>query len=108
MSGRTTKRAKDRMIADIEEMDRTIGQFLDFARTESEEPREPTDFAALAREVVEHQRRLGHAVQANIEPVPEQALRRTSIKRLIANLVENALAYGGDEVCVNARIEVGN
>ena len=98
---------KEGMIADIAEMDSIIGQFLDFARAESEEPREPTDFAALAREVVEHQRRLGHAVQANIESVPEQALRRMSIKRLISNLVDNALAYGGDEVCVNARSEGG-
>jgi len=98
---------KQGMIADIAEMDAIIGQFLDFARTQSEEPTEPTDLAALAREAVEQQLRLGHALQAHIEPVPEQALRRMGMKRLIANLVDNALAYGEKDVCVATRSEGG-
>jgi len=95
------------MIDDIAEMDSIIGQFLDFARTQSEEPLTPTDVAALAREAVEQQLRKGHAVQTDIEPVPELALRRMGIKRLIANLLDNALAYGGTEVCVATRIQDG-
>ena len=95
------------MIADIAEMDSIIGQFLDFARTQSEEPLVPTDLAALAREAVEQQLRLGHAVQANIAAVPELGLRRMGIKRLISNLLDNALAYGGNEVCVATRSEGG-
>jgi two-component system osmolarity sensor histidine kinase EnvZ len=98
---------KQGMIADIGEMDAIIGQFLDFARTQSEEPVTPTDVAALAREVVEHQLRLGHALRADIEPVPVQALRRMGIKRLISNLVDNALAYGEKDVCVATRGEGG-
>jgi len=98
---------KQGMIADIGEMDSIIGQFLDFARTQSEEALAPTDVAALAHEVVDHQQRLGRAVQANIETVPTQALRRMGIKRLIANLVDNALAYGEKEVCVATRSEAG-
>lgn len=98
---------KAEMIADIAEMDSIIGQFLDFARSESEEAPVPTDLAALAREVVEHQQRLGHALQARLEPVPEQALRRLGIKRLIANLVNNALAYGEKEVCLATRCDGG-
>lgn len=98
---------KQGMIADIGEMDSIIDQFLDFARTQSEEARVPTDLAALAREVVELQLRLGHAVQAHIEPVPLLALRRTGIRRLIANLLDNALAYGGTDVCVAIRSEGG-
>jgi two-component system osmolarity sensor histidine kinase EnvZ len=106
MSG-SDEALKQGMIADIADMDSIIGQFLDFARTQSEEPLEPTDLAALAREVVQHQLRLGHAVQADIEPVPIQALRRMGIKRLISNLVDNALAYGEKEVCVATRGEGG-
>ena len=98
---------KQGMIADIAEMDAIIGQFLDFARTESEEPPAPTDLAALAREAVEHQLRLGQTVKADIEPVPEQPLRRLGMKRLISNLLENALAHGGKEVCVATRSEGG-
>ena len=95
------------MIADIAQMDSIIGQFLDFARTQSEEPLVPTDLSGLARETVERELRLGHEVKANIEPVPEQPLRRMGIKRLIANLLDNALAYGGNDVCVATRCEGG-
>ncbi|MBI5908673.1 MAG: HAMP domain-containing protein, partial [Betaproteobacteria bacterium] len=82
---------KQGMIADIGDMDSIIGQFLDFARTQSEEPLTSTDITELVREVVD-QLRLGHAVQTRIEPVPAQALRCMGIKRLISNLVDNALA----------------
>jgi two-component system osmolarity sensor histidine kinase EnvZ len=105
--GESDEMLKQGMIADIGEMDSIIGQFLDFARTQSEEPLEPTDVAALAREVVEHQSRLGHTVQSNIEAVPVRSLRRMGIKRLIANLVDNALAYGEKDVCVATRSEGG-
>lgn len=98
---------KQGMIADIAEMDSIIGQFLDFARTQSEEPLAPTDLAALAREAVEQQLRLGHALQTDIQPVPEQPLRTMGIKRLISNLVDNALAYGRNEVCVATRSDCG-
>jgi two-component system osmolarity sensor histidine kinase EnvZ len=94
---------KPEMIADIAEMDAIIGQFLDFARTQSEEPLAPTDIAGLAREAVEHELRLGHEINANIELVPEQPLRRLGIKRLISNLLDNALAYGGKEVSIATR-----
>jgi two-component system osmolarity sensor histidine kinase EnvZ len=106
MSG-SDEALKQGMIADIADMDSIIGQFLDFARTQSEELAEPTDLAALAREVVEHQLHLGDAVQANIEPVPVCALRRMGIKRLISNLLDNALAYGEKDVCVATRCEGG-
>jgi two-component system, OmpR family, osmolarity sensor histidine kinase EnvZ len=105
--GASDETLKQGMIADIAEMDSIIGQFLDFARTQSEEPLEPIDIAALAREAVEHQLRLGHSIKTNIAPVPVQQLHRMGIKRLISNLVDNALAYGGEEVCVNARSEGG-
>ncbi len=96
---------KQGMIADIGEMDSIIGQFLDFARTQSEEPLTSTDITELVREVVAQQQRLGHALQASLDPVPVLALRRTGIKRLISNLLDNALAYGGTEVCVATRSE---
>ncbi len=103
----STSEDKAEMIEDIAQMDSIIGQFLDFARDESAEPLEPTDLAALAREVVEHQERLGHALQSKLEPVPQRPLRRLGMKRLISNLVDNALAYGEKEICVATRSEGG-
>ncbi|MCX7143178.1 MAG: HAMP domain-containing protein [Proteobacteria bacterium] len=102
MSG-SDEALKQGMIADIGEMDSIIGQFLDFARTQSDEAPEPVDLAVLAREAVEHHLRLGRAVQAKLDPVPQMSLRRMGIKRLISNLVDNALAYGEKDVCVATR-----
>jgi len=106
MSG-SDETLKQGMIADIADMDSIIGQFLDFARTQTEEPLEPANLADLAREVAEHQLRLGRAVQTDIQPVPVQALRRMGIKRLISNLVDNALAYGEKGVSIGTRSEGG-
>jgi two-component system osmolarity sensor histidine kinase EnvZ len=103
----STSEDKAEMVADIAEMDAIIGQFLDFARAEAGAQPEPTDLAALAREMIERELRLGHTVLAEIQPVPEQPLRRTAIRRLIANLVDNALAYGEKDVCVATRSEGG-
>jgi two-component system osmolarity sensor histidine kinase EnvZ len=92
------------MAADIEEMDRIIGQFLDFARAEGGEPSEPTDLATLAREVGKHYRDVGHSLAEEIEAVPEVPVRRLAVRRVIANLLDNAFRYGETDVrlCVRA------
>jgi len=96
---------KQGMDADIEEIDRIIGQFLDFARSEGGEPTAPLDLAALARECVGKYRERGHAVAGEIEPVPEFAGRALALKRMLVNLVDNAIRYGEKDVVVATRAE---
>jgi two-component system osmolarity sensor histidine kinase EnvZ len=86
------------MTADIDEMDRIIGQFLDFARAAGGEPPAPTDLAALAREVANHYRDTGHALADEIGAVPRLALRPLAVRRLITNLLDNAFRYGERDV----------
>jgi two-component system osmolarity sensor histidine kinase EnvZ len=88
------------MAADIDEMDRIIGQFLDFARAAGGEAPAPTDLAGLAREVIQRYRELGYPVTDGIEPTPELALRPLAVRRLVSNLLDNALRYGGTDVGV--------
>ena len=66
---------KDGMSADIEEMDRIIGQFLDFARTDGCEPMEDLNLATVAAEIVERFRTLGHSITEDLQPVPDASLR---------------------------------
>jgi two-component system osmolarity sensor histidine kinase EnvZ len=89
---------KSGMAADIDEMDRIIGQFLDFARAAGGEPAAPADLAALAREVARHYRETGHALTEEISPVPEVTVRLMAVRRLITNLVDNAFRYGEQDV----------
>lgn len=91
---------KSGMAADIEEMDRIIGQFLDFARAAGGEAPAPTDLAQLAREVARRYRELGHALTEAIQPTPETELRPLAVRRLISNLLDNAFRYGGADVCL--------
>ncbi len=89
---------KGGMAADIDEMDRIIGQFLDFARAAGGESAAPTDLAALAREVAAHYRGTGHALADEIADVPPVAVRRLAVRRLMTNLVDNAFRYGEKDV----------
>ncbi|MBM3346787.1 MAG: HAMP domain-containing protein, partial [Betaproteobacteria bacterium] len=50
------------MRADIDEMDRIIGQFLDFARLDGGEQPARASLSALAAEVVERQKKRGHVI----------------------------------------------
>ena len=98
---------RDGMIADIEEMDRVIGQFLDFARGEDAVALEARDVNELVVPVVERSRKAGHDVRFAPGALPALLVRPTAIARLIGNLVDNAIAYGAPPVDVATRLENG-
>ncbi|MFO1364079.1 MAG: ATP-binding protein [Burkholderiales bacterium] len=89
---------KSGMAADIDEIDRIIGQFLDFARAAGGEPPQPTDLAAMAREIAARYRDSGRALTAEIGAAPEVVVRPMAVRRLVTNLVDNAFRYGGEDV----------
>jgi len=96
MSG-AERGAAEAMIADIEEIDGIIGQFLDFARGENEDKAEH-DLDALALELGEHYARIQKNVAVETGKVPPFPFARTALRRAIANLVDNALRYAGEPV----------
>jgi two-component system osmolarity sensor histidine kinase EnvZ len=106
MSG-SDAQLKDGMTADIEEMDRIINQFLDFARTDAGEAPQPADLAGVAAEAVEHFRRHGKTIETDLRSVPEVPLRTLAMRRVAMNLIDNALRYGEKEARVATRAEAG-
>jgi two-component system osmolarity sensor histidine kinase EnvZ len=98
---------KDGMTADIEEMDRIINQFLDFARTDGDETLQHADLAAITAEVAEHYRRHSKLVATELSNVPELPLQAMAMRRVVLNLIDNALRYGEKEVSVAVRAENG-
>ncbi len=90
--------ARAAVVADIEQMEAVISQFMDYARTESGEDAVATDLAALLAGIVEHQACVGRELAAAIGPLPEMQLRPKAIRRALTNLIDNAWKYGGGDV----------
>lgn len=94
------------MSTDIEEMDRIIGQFLDFARGSGGENHSEVDVTELAHDVVRHYRDTGHLIDAHIATEARAKARPLALRRLLANLLDNALRYGeGAEVSLHVEVE---
>ena len=95
------------MVRDIEDMDAILDQFLAFIRDGRDEPLEELDLNELIREVAAPLNQSAERVRLCLEPLPRMPLRRVSIKRLLANLMENALRHGGSGVEVCASLSGG-
>ncbi|OGA28213.1 MAG: hypothetical protein A3I01_02035 [Betaproteobacteria bacterium RIFCSPLOWO2_02_FULL_65_24] len=101
---------REGMSADIEEMDRIIGQFLDFARIGEDgggEPADEVDIPALAAELLEHYRRIGQPIDAHVDQSLSLHARPKALRRAIRNLVDNALRYGAHPVSLLAYAKDG-
>jgi two-component system osmolarity sensor histidine kinase EnvZ len=92
---------REGMCTDVEEMDKTISQFLDFARTgngdgSATESADSIDIQALLIELGEqYQRRnMPLNVEAAVAPVPTFVRARPqALRRALVNLIDNALRY---------------
>ena len=96
MSGADAQ-ASDAMIADIDEIDAIIGQFLDFARGADEQKQEH-DIGEVLGDLAEHYVRIGKDVRLIDHPVKRFRFARMAVRRAVANLVDNALRYAGEPV----------
>jgi two-component system, OmpR family, osmolarity sensor histidine kinase EnvZ len=93
------------MISDIAEMDKIIGQFLEFARDDREAPLEMRELNDIVAAAVERYRKAGNEVRFNRGELAPQPLRSTAVSRMIANLIDNALRYGAPPVDVVTRAD---
>ena len=103
-------RQRDRMLADLAEMEGMITATLAFARDDAaQEPAVPLDLAALARTVLDEaaDSRPGALTAYDGPDRLVLPLRPVAMKRALANLVGNALAYGGAARVTLAREEGG-
>ncbi|MBL8413977.1 MAG: HAMP domain-containing protein, partial [Propionivibrio sp.] len=97
--------ARSAVIEDIEQMDAIIAQFLDYARGDSGEGAELTDVNALVTQVASTQGRASSTAQFTLGELPPALIHRQSLTRALANLLDNARKYGGDQIAVETRIE---
>lgn len=92
------------MVHDIEDMDAILRQFLDYARDGSEEQPGEHDLNALVEETARRYAARGHTVETDLDPVPPFPFRRNSIRRVLDNLLDNAVRHGKSSVRVETRL----
>ena len=94
------------LAADIDEMDKIIGQFLDFAKGESEAGIE-TALDELVDDICERYAKLGRALVRGKPSAIRLSLAQMAVRRAISNLIDNALRYSSTPVEIEARREGG-
>lgn len=88
------------MRGDIDEMRRMIDEYLDFARGDSGEPLMLSELSQLVMELVEDYRRQKLPVRVDALVPVNLSVRPQSIRRVLTNLIDNALRYGGGKATI--------
>ena len=99
--------ARQAVIADIEQLDTIIAQFLDYARGDSQEPAVLTDVNALVDTNIGAMSRPNPTAQITLGEVPASMNRPRALVRALVNLLENARKYGSEPIAVETRVEHG-
>ena len=88
---------------DIDDINGIIDQFMDFARDESVEVLQTADLNRIVQEVVDRDTRTlpeGAHLAFTPAPLAAIAMRPLAMKRLVGNLIDNALKHAGGDVSV--------
>ena len=91
---------REELSADVEQMDAVIRQFLDYARLDENEVAVPTDVPSLVSDVAQRFARAAGSISLELQAVPAFPVRPLLLKRALANLLDNAIKYGGGEITV--------
>jgi len=93
------KELAEGIVADIEDMDAILGQFIGFIRDGTDEPASAINLNELIDEVSE--RYNDGKIDLNLADIPQLMLKPLTFKRLLNNLIANAIKYGEPPVVVS-------
>jgi len=84
--------------ADLDDIDRIVGQFLDYAKVDALAADETFELNALVEEVVAKERLRGTPIEWNNDaPHIFVHANRAALRRVLVNLIDNAKKYAGTE-----------
>jgi two-component system osmolarity sensor histidine kinase EnvZ len=95
---------RDGMVADVEEMDKTIGQFLDFARTDLATTTTKENPQLMLEDLAEQYRRRGCALTLDLADVGSMSLNWPALRRAVSNLIDNAMCYATGSDAISLRL----
>jgi len=91
------------IVADVDQMDEVIQQFLDYARLDENEAAVMTDVTALVSEVAQRYVTSAQSLTLDLQPGLSLAVRPLLLKRALDNLLDNAVKYGGGAIGVQLK-----
>jgi two-component system osmolarity sensor histidine kinase EnvZ len=93
------------MRQDVDDIERILKQFIDFARGDVDEPAYPLDPAELAHSVCARYARSGIEVTLKLAPdLPLMVARPLALMRALCNLIDNAVQYGAPPIRLVIRV----
>ena len=81
-----------KMSDDIEEMERMLNEYLEFSRHQKNEESETIDIKNTIADIIKKYE--NKPIKTNVEENVKINIRPNSIKRCLANLIDNGLSYG--------------
>ncbi len=103
LNNRNVENTRIGIIKDTEEMNAIIGQFLDYARAEQAEAKIQIDLNTIVSELSDRYGETDHPISQDLAPLPKTCLQPLSMKRLITNLIDNAIQHGGNKIQILTR-----
>jgi two-component system osmolarity sensor histidine kinase EnvZ len=93
---------REGMVYDIDDMDEILAQFISYMRDGSDEEAHSTDLNQILQEVVVQYK--GSQILYQPQCLPHISLRSLSIKRMVGNIVNNALRYGREPIYISTTL----
>lgn len=94
---------REGLVYDVDDMDAILNQFISYMRDGSDEDLKDTNINSLLQELVVQFKPLD--VRFEPQDVPIIAARSLSLKRLIANLINNAKRYAAEPIELTANVQ---
>ncbi len=93
------------MIKDTEECNEIIGQFMDYLKPVAKQDFIDVDINTIVNEVILAEGGYEREIQTNLVEIPKSLHgNAVAIKRVVTNLVVNAIRYGGDWISVSTSV----
>ena len=86
----------------LDQIETILQQFMDYAGSGERELAEPGDLNALIERLAGDFAGLGHEFELSLARLPVLAYRPVSMMRLLMNLMQNAIVYGGSGLAVRS------
>ncbi|MBU3085853.1 ATP-binding protein [Acinetobacter seifertii] len=94
---------REGLVYDVDDMDAILNQFISYMRDGSDEELKATNINMLLQELIVQFKPLD--IRFEMQDVPIIPARSLSLKRLIANLINNAKRYGAEPIELSAKVE---